>query len=48
MDLVGSEFQSVLDVNSLLKLSAAGDQMRDDREGKEQGCEQSCTEQFIL
>ncbi|XP_041804782.1 transcription factor E2F5 isoform X1 [Chelmon rostratus] len=32
MDLVGSEFQSVLDVNSLLKLSAAGDQMRDDRE----------------
>ncbi|CAG5896520.1 unnamed protein product [Menidia menidia] len=33
MDLVGSEFQSVLDVNSLLKLSAAGEHMKDDREG---------------
>ncbi|KAG8014281.1 Transcription factor E2F5 [Nibea albiflora] len=33
MDLVGSEFQSVLDVSSLLKLNAAGDHMKDDREG---------------
>ncbi|TKS79610.1 Transcription factor E2F5 [Collichthys lucidus] len=32
MDLVGSEFQSVLDVSSLLKLSTAGDHMKDDRE----------------
>ncbi|XP_053294383.1 transcription factor E2F5 [Pleuronectes platessa] len=32
MDLAGSEFQSVLDVNSLLVLSAAGDHMKDDRE----------------
>lgn len=34
MDLAGPEFQSVLDVSSLLKLSAAGDHMKDDREGK--------------
>ena len=34
MDLAGSEFQSVLDVNSLLVLSAAGDNMKDDRESK--------------
>ncbi|GLD50898.1 transcription factor E2F5-like protein, partial [Lates japonicus] len=33
MDLAGPEFQSVLDVSSLLKLSAAGDHMKDDREG---------------
>ncbi|KAE8290728.1 Transcription factor E2F5 [Larimichthys crocea] len=33
MDLVGSEFQSVLDVSSLLKLNTAGDHMKDDREG---------------
>ncbi|XP_035526279.1 transcription factor E2F5-like [Morone saxatilis] len=33
MDLAGPEFQSVLDVSSLLKLNAAGDVMKDDREG---------------
>ncbi|XP_030607970.1 transcription factor E2F5 isoform X2 [Archocentrus centrarchus] len=33
MDLVDQEFQSVLDVNSLLKFSTAGDHMKDDREG---------------
>ncbi|XP_044077001.1 transcription factor E2F5 isoform X1 [Siniperca chuatsi] len=33
MDLVGPEFQSVLDVSSLLKLNATGDHMKDDREG---------------
>ncbi|XP_045908506.1 transcription factor E2F5 [Micropterus dolomieu] len=33
MDLAGPEFQSVLDVSSLLKLSVAGDHMKDDREG---------------
>ncbi|KAK1878867.1 Transcription factor E2F5 [Dissostichus eleginoides] len=32
MDL-GSEFQSMLDVGSLLKLSAAGDHLKDDRDG---------------
>ncbi|KAI3374790.1 hypothetical protein L3Q82_021345 [Scortum barcoo] len=32
MDLAGTEFQSVLDMSSLLKLSAAGDHMKDDRE----------------
>ncbi|XP_029380418.1 transcription factor E2F5 [Echeneis naucrates] len=32
MDLAGSEFQPVLDVSSLLKLSTAGDHMKDDRE----------------
>ncbi|XP_074507858.1 transcription factor E2F5 isoform X1 [Sebastes fasciatus] len=32
MDLAGQEFQSVLDVSSLLKLNAAGDHMKDDRE----------------
>ena len=36
MDLAGPEFQSELDVSSLLKLSAAGDHMKDDREGEEQ------------
>ena len=34
MDLAGPEFQSVLDVNSLLKLGAAGEHMKDDREGE--------------
>ncbi|XP_068558079.1 transcription factor E2F5 [Cebidichthys violaceus] len=33
MDLAGPEFQSVLDMSSLLKLNAAGDHMKDDREG---------------
>ncbi|XP_030259796.1 transcription factor E2F5 [Sparus aurata] len=33
MDLEGPEFQSVLDMSSLLKLSSAGDHMKDDREG---------------
>ncbi|KAM4551963.1 transcription factor E2F5 [Odontesthes bonariensis] len=33
MDLAGPEFQSVLDVSSLLKLGAAGEHMKDDREG---------------
>ncbi|XP_056248402.1 transcription factor E2F5 isoform X2 [Seriola aureovittata] len=33
MDLADPEFQSVLDVSSLLKLNAAGDHMKDDREG---------------
>ncbi|XP_026005834.1 transcription factor E2F5 isoform X1 [Maylandia zebra] len=33
MDLVDQEFQSVLDVSSLLKLSATGDHMKDNREG---------------
>ncbi|XP_078120293.1 transcription factor E2F5 [Sander vitreus] len=33
MDLAGPEFQSVLDVSSLLKLNAAGYHMKDDREG---------------
>ncbi|XP_071348846.1 transcription factor E2F5 [Trachinotus anak] len=33
MDLTGPEFQSVLDVSSLLKLNTAGDHMKDDREG---------------
>ncbi|XP_022072927.1 transcription factor E2F5 [Acanthochromis polyacanthus] len=33
MDLAGPEFQSMLDVSSLLKLSAAGDHMRNVREG---------------
>ncbi|XP_049888591.1 transcription factor E2F5-like isoform X1 [Epinephelus moara] len=32
MDLGGPEFQSVLDVSGLLKLNAAGDHMKDDRE----------------
>ncbi len=43
MDLAGTEFQSVLDVSSLLKLNAAGDHMKDDREGKAQGC--NCIQQ---
>lgn len=34
MDLPGPELQSVLDVSSLLKLNAAGDHMKDAREGK--------------
>ncbi|XP_069013865.1 transcription factor E2F5 [Embiotoca jacksoni] len=33
MDLAGPDFQSMLDVSSLLKLSAAGDHVKDDREG---------------
>ncbi|XP_059201362.1 transcription factor E2F5 [Centropristis striata] len=33
IDLAGPEFQSVLDMSSLLKLSAAGDHMKDDRDG---------------
>lgn len=33
------EFQSVLDVSSLLKLSATGDHMKDNREGEAQGFE---------
>ncbi|KAG7228990.1 hypothetical protein INR49_013223 [Caranx melampygus] len=33
MDLAGSELQSALDVSSLLKLNAAGDHMKDTREG---------------
>ncbi|XP_034410481.1 transcription factor E2F5 isoform X2 [Cyclopterus lumpus] len=33
MDLAGQEFQSGLDVSSLLKLNVAGDHMKDDREG---------------
>uniref|UniRef100_A0A7N8XKW4 E2F transcription factor 5 n=1 Tax=Mastacembelus armatus TaxID=205130 RepID=A0A7N8XKW4_9TELE len=33
IDLAGPEFQSVLDMNSILKLSSAGDHMKDDREG---------------
>lgn len=41
MDLEGPEFQSVLDMSSLLKLSSAGDHMKDDREGKAQGSEHS-------
>lgn len=36
MDLVGSEFQSVLDV---LKFSTAEDHMKDDRDGKAQRTE---------
>ncbi|KAM7400344.1 hypothetical protein PAMA_004843 [Pampus argenteus] len=32
MDLTGHEFQSVLDMSSLLKLNAAGDHVKDDRE----------------
>ncbi|XP_037314257.2 transcription factor E2F5 isoform X2 [Pungitius pungitius] len=32
MDLTGPEFQSVLDMSSLLKLSAAGDHVKDNRE----------------
>nr|XP_019955873.1 PREDICTED: transcription factor E2F5-like [Paralichthys olivaceus] len=32
MDLAGSEFQSVLDVSSLLKVSSAGGPMKDDRD----------------
>lgn len=39
MDLVDQEFQSVLDVSSLLKLSATGDHMKDNREGEAQGYE---------
>lgn len=38
MDLTGHDFQSVLDMSSLLKLNTAGDHMKDDREGKAQGC----------
>lgn len=34
MDLVGPEFQSVLDVSTLLKLNTAEDHTKDDREGK--------------
>nr|XP_020447052.1 transcription factor E2F5-like isoform X3 [Monopterus albus] len=33
VDLVDPEFQSVLDVGSLLKLNSAGDHIKDDREG---------------
>lgn len=39
MDLVDQEFQSVLDVSSLLKLSATEDHMKDNREGEAQGFE---------
>lgn len=35
MELTGPEFQSLLDVSSLLKLSAAEDHMKDDREGED-------------
>lgn len=34
IDLQDQEFQSVLDVSSLLRLSTGGDGMRDDREGE--------------
>lgn len=37
MDLVGPDFQSVLDVSSLLKLNSVGDHMKDNKEGKSQG-----------
>eukprot|EP00064_Thunnus_orientalis_P010566 superscaffoldBa00001446_g10592 len=33
MHLAGHEFQSVLDMSTLLKLNSAGDHMKDDREG---------------
>ncbi|XP_044224062.1 transcription factor E2F5 isoform X2 [Thunnus albacares] len=33
MQLAGHEFQSVLDMSTLLKLNSAGDHMKDDREG---------------
>jgi len=46
MDLAGPEFQSVLDVNSLLKLGAAGEHMKDDREGEMLWYESSETEQI--
>ncbi|MEQ2223955.1 hypothetical protein ILYODFUR_002470 [Ilyodon furcidens] len=36
IDLEDPEFQSVLDVSSLLRLSTGGDSMRDDREGEAQ------------
>lgn len=39
MYLAGPDFQSVLDVNSLLKLNAVGDHIKDDRDGKSQGYE---------
>lgn len=39
MDLAGPDFQSVLDVSSLLKLNTAGDHLKDDREGNSQGYE---------
>lgn len=34
IDLAAPEFQSVLDVSTLLKLSAAGDHMKDDGGGE--------------
>lgn len=37
MDLAGPDFQSVLDMSSLLNLNSAGDHMKDDREGNSQG-----------
>lgn len=39
IDLVDQEFQSVLDVSSLLKLSATEDHMKDNQEGEAQGFE---------
>lgn len=48
MDLVGPEFQSVLDMSSLLKLNVAGDHMKDDREGMTQRSEHSYTEQSLF
>lgn len=39
MDMAGPDFQSVLDMSSLLKLNTAGDHLKDDREGNSQGYE---------
>lgn len=39
MYLAGPDFQSVLDMNSLLKLNAVGDHIKDDRDGNSQGYE---------
>lgn len=41
LDLAGPEFQSELDVSSLLKLSTAEEHMKDDKEGEMCQCESS-------
>lgn len=39
MYLAGPDFQSVLDMNSLLKLNTVGDHIKEDRDGNSQGYE---------
>lgn len=48
MDLAGPEFQSVLDVSSLLKLNTDGDHMKDSTEGKAERWKHGSTVQTLF